>query len=177
MGIDPLTLTVGGAVIGGASSVASAASQNQSLERSMRSTVAGSQEALNQLQFQTAVATQRYTNDSRKIRGAIRVSAAGAGMSGADLAALQRQAAFDADLNIRLAKADAMNKAKGILAQTDAAITGLSDRTSNPLLAGFTGALKGALAGYEVGQMKFPSTNPTNVAGGGGWQEALAALP
>lgn len=177
MGIDPLTLTVGGAVIGGASSVASAASQNQSLERSMRSTVAGSQEALNQLQFQTAVATQRYTNDSRKIRGAIRVSAAGAGMSGADLAALQRQAAFDADLNIRLAKADAMNKAKGILAQTDAAITGLSDRTSNPLLAGFMGAAKGALTGYEIAHLPAFKPDPTDVAGGGGWQEALAALP
>lgn len=150
---DPLSLAVAGGVIGAGAGGAGASSQNAAIRRSMGSTVSGSQAALDQLQMQTAITAQKYANDSRRARGAVRVAAAGAGMSGADLAALQRQAAFDADLNIRLAKADAMNKAQGIRSQTDAALSSLKSQTRIPFVSGLTGALQGAIAGYALGSM------------------------
>lgn len=148
---DPLTLAGAGAVLGGAGSTYGAAQQNHAIGGAMRSTVSQSQETLNQLQLQTAITAQKYANDARRVRGSIRVAAAGAGMAGSDLMALQRQAAFDADLNTRIAKADASAKARGVIAQTDANLTSLANQGQNALLAGFMGALKGAITGYSLG--------------------------
>lgn len=148
---DPLSLAVAGGVIGAGAGGVGASSQNAAIRRSMGSTVSGSQAALDQLQMQTAITAQKYANDSRRARGSVRVAAAGAGMSGDDLAALQRQAAFDADLNTRIAKQDAQNKAKGIIANTEAALANLKNQTKNPLVAGLTGALQGAITGYSLG--------------------------
>jgi len=175
---DPLSLAVAGGVIGAGAGGAGASSQNAAIRRSMGSTVSGSQAALDQLQMQTAITAQKYANDSRRARGAVRVAAAGAGMSGDDLAALQRQAAFDADLNTRIAKQDAQNKAKGIIANTEAALASLKNQTKNPLVSGLMGGLQGAITGYTVGGMFSGAGGAAAEAGAsGGWQSALGALP
>lgn len=153
-----------------------AASTNSAIKRSMASTVAQSAKALETLQFQTAVAAQRYANDARRTRGAIRVAAAGAGMAGSDLMALQRQTSFDADLNVRIAKQDSQNKATAIIEQTKAQLAGLANSYKNVLLSGLEGGVSGALSGYLIGGMFDPKTAATAASGGGGWQSALGVI-
>lgn len=153
MGVDPLTLGVAGATLEGGASVFGALQQNQAINRAMKSTVAASQDALNQLQLKTAAAQQRYVNEARRARGSLRVAAAAGGVRGSDIQALVRQTAFDAEMNTVLAKRDANTRTRAIVSQTDAALTDLSNRAQNPLVQGGLGALQGFLSGYSMGGM------------------------
>lgn len=163
MGGDPLTLGIAGATIMGSGSVAGAMQTNRSIGRAMRSTVSSSQTALNQLQLQTAASQQRYVNQARRIRGALRVAAAAGGVNGADIAALVRQNAYDENLNTTLAKIDSQNRAANIVSQTQAALTNLENQSQNPVVRGALGAIQGFTSGYSLGGM---FSRPTQAAGG-----------
>lgn len=153
MGIDPVTLSIAGATIMGATSAKGALDQNAAIEKSMGSTVGASQEALRQIQMRTSIQNQRFVNDARKTRGSVRVAAAGAGVSGADIAALVKQAAYDADLNRRITAMDAGGQISRVQSETRARLQSLESSGQNAALQALQGALQGAITGYSVGGM------------------------
>lgn len=153
MGVDPVTLSIGAAVIMGAASAKGAVDQNSAIKKAMGSTVGASEEALRQIQLKASISNQRFVNDARKARGSVRVAAAGAGISGADLAALTRQAAYDADLNKRIAAADSGGQINRVRSETAARLQGLENAGQNVGLQTLQGALQGAMLGYSAGSM------------------------
>lgn len=153
MGIDPVTLAIGGGVIMGATSAKGAIDQNSAIKKAMGSTVGASAEALRQIQLKASITNQRYVNDARKARGSVRVAAASAGINGADLAALSRQTAYDADLNKRIAAAGAGGQINRVRSEAAARLQGLENSGQSVGLQALQGALQGAIAGYSVGGM------------------------
>lgn len=153
MGIDPVTLSIGGAVVMGALSAKGAVDQNSAIKKAMGSTVGASAEALRQIQLKASITNQRYVNDARKVRGSVRVAAASAGINGADLAALTRQTAYDADLNKRIAAADAGGQINRVRSEAAARLQGLESSGKNVGLEMLQGAIQGAMMGYNAGSM------------------------
>lgn len=158
MGVDPITLSIAGGTIMGATSAAGAVSQNRSIERSMKSTVSASQEAIRQIQMQTAIAGQRYVNDARKARGAIRVAGAAGGIRGSDLQALVRQTAYDADLNTRITKMDAANKINKVQSNAAAQLQQLEGQGRSAAFDTIRGGLQGAITGFTLGNILSPAS-------------------
>jgi hypothetical protein len=156
MGVDPVSLSIAGSVLTGAATAGGAMDQNRAIKKAIGSTVAANAETMNQIQTRTSIATQRYINDANRARGAIRVAAAAGGVNGADLAALVRQTAYDADLNKRI---EAMNAGAAInraRSEARAQIQSLESRRRNVGIDAVQGMIQGAIAGYSLGEDPSP---------------------
>jgi hypothetical protein len=177
MGADPVTLSIAGGVLMGAASANGAASQNRAIGRAMGSTVSASEDAMNQIQTQTAIASQRYINDARKARGAIRVAGAAGGVRGDDLAAIVRQTAYDAELNTAITKMDAAAKIGSVRSNAQAQLERLESQGKSVLFETAKGGLQGAMAGYSIGSFFAPAAAATSTAGAAGSAFDAVAVP
>ena len=160
-----------GLVIASAAASAIAAQQasqsrNRAARRSSESATRAASVQIRQVREAAQLEKDKIALQARRIRGAIRASAAAAGFEDAGTyQGLANQAAIDAAINSRIVGINARNNIDRVLSGLDANLTDLSSRVSSPVLAAFSGGLEGAQAGLAIGgavdRLGSSSTAPT----------------
>lgn len=163
MGIDPVSLAIGGG-LAATNAIAQGAAASQR-NRQVKSQQRANNEAAQVRIAQEAEIARRskkiYTREAARIRGLIAVQAAERGVgSGGSILALERQADFDARANRETAAANFFNAERRILSDVNQSNRALQAQSSNVVLSGLTGAAQGFQMGLSIGQSVDALTQP-----------------
>jgi hypothetical protein len=147
--MDPVSATIGGglAILGGATSVASAREQNRNIRRNIDEQRRVAQDSINQ---NAVAATRDRAARLRAMQQA--VGRARVAFRGADALPFVGMAAAESESNIRAAQDEFAARGRSIGSQFTANAYRLRDQRQNVLLAGLQGAMQGASTGLAIGQ-------------------------
>ena len=151
MGVDPVTLAIGGAAVMGTLGATGAASGNSNIRKAISSARDSAARQSRQTALSGALERQKQIDIGQQVVGSIRVAAGSAGVQ--DYANVEDNAIMEADLNRKIVEADTGNKIDAIRSEYTARATALNANHKSVLLEGATGALQGALMGYAVGNI------------------------
>lgn len=140
------------AAIGTGLSVMQARQQNKAMARSMDSQARAVE--IQQRQLAQQAGLERMSNERREAQaiGRIRAAAGSAGVSGGSVAALENQAAADAAINNTTILANYRNQIDAVRTGGQANLDQLASQYQSPILAGISGAMRGAQTGLAIGQ-------------------------
>lgn len=151
MGVD-LIVMAGMAAAGAAMSAKAARDRNKAIGRSITAQQQAAGVQNQQLADQTAVENMKTMRAAHQLQGRVRVAAGEAGATaGGSFAALDRQTAFDAGLNLAIGRQNLGNNQALVNSQYKAQATGAMSQWQNPLMAGFMGGVSGAQTGLAIG--------------------------
>ncbi len=154
-GIEPLVLalTLGSAVVGGATSLMQASAQNRAIEDQRRLANRNSQVQRRQANQDASLKRIQETRRAAQIRGALRVKAGATGTGvGGSFTRLLYAADSDQALNLQIIEENRVNQIYAINSGLAGTEIGLNSRVENPLLAGLVGGLQLGAQGLSAGQ-------------------------
>lgn len=137
--------------LGIASSAAAAAGTNRSIRASMRSQSVAAQAQQRQLVAQTADEQRKNVSQVQALIGRIRAGGGEAGIgTGGTMAALERQAIFDAALNDEILNQNLANNLASVRSGYQANAAQTASQARNPIFDGFLGGVQGLTAGLQI---------------------------
>ena len=143
-------LPIAGLAIGAAGSAVAASSQNRAIRGSQAAQGRAFVTNASQVNEQAALEQRKRQQEARVLQSRIRVLAGESGSTGGSFAALNRQAAFDAELNQLILERNRQNQIASLASGAAANIASLQNSTTNTVLAGITGGLGGAQTGLAI---------------------------
>lgn len=146
---DPFS--IGGAVALGGLSLGGSIAQNQSIRKSMRSTVEAAAIQQQQLALRAALEKRKRTDEARRVVGALRVAGGESGGVAGSYAALIRAADADAQTDLAIVGANYSSQAAAVSSDANARLQSLRNQMKIPILEGAMGAIQGAMLGNAAG--------------------------
>lgn len=125
-----------------------ASDQNKAIERSMQSVKEAGEAAQGQAAAQTGLELMKRSRLAHQVEGRIRVALGESG--GPSAAAVERQNAFDADLDQKIITTNFANNIRSIRSGVQAKMIELESEFDSPILAAFAGALQGVSQGLAI---------------------------
>ena len=144
-------LSIGGALLGAAASASQASEQNRAIRRSGQSAIRSANVQYGQVREQGDVELLKRRAQAEQVIGKVRVAGAESGSVDGSFAALERQEAYNADLDRTIIKRNVKSNLERVHSGLDATLTDLGARTVNPILSAFTGGIGGLQTGLSIG--------------------------
>jgi len=163
----PALVAIGTGVLG-VSSVAQAIQQNDAAKKAESAQRRAAAVQQDQLRAAADVERTKRIEEQRRISARLRVAAGESGLSlgGGTVNALQFQTESDLETNLGLIDQNLDNQILAVQSGAEANIASLQSSVSNPLFAGLSGAIGGALTGLQLGQgiqsLQEPTLDPAN---------------